>query len=368
MSMERTMRITMVGASGSGKTSFLSGVYQSMVDDSINGLKFVPVGNISDKMKGISRLSEVSIIENGLRFASGTASTTTFPLTLKKRDDKICDFEFIDYRGGTIEDMFAGDADAKDAAEIQEHIRKSDAVIVFADSVLLSHYQNIQQCRLATKANRINILFDLLSQHFEKWNLSVLLALTKADDPTIPKEYKDDYFYELRRKGLTVFKGVSECVGRHRDSNWSFGVVPVSAVGFNVAHTEKFETGVPATPVGFRSTIKAEYFPSPFNIDVAMIHSIYCVLKAWEYECTYFRDENFEKLKKENKNNTFWGNLFVDDKEKPATIVANLRGQIHALERQINFINAGIYDIVNSVRPDKYVVDRIDGFSLYPKK
>lgn len=39
---DKKIRITMLGISGSGKTSFLSGVYQTMIMDSFHGLSLVP--------------------------------------------------------------------------------------------------------------------------------------------------------------------------------------------------------------------------------------------------------------------------------------------------------------------------------------
>jgi hypothetical protein len=245
--------------------------------------------------------------------------------------------------------------------------------------VLLNFYQNDDHCKLATKADRINMFFTLLRRQFEKHNLSVILALSKADDPTIMPEYKENNYLLLRQKAMRVYDEVYACVLNQKSRKWSFGIVPVSAIGHNVANTEKIETGGAITPIAFNAIIKAGSFPVPFGIDVAMIHSIYSVLKVWEYEFDALINREEYAINKDERvlsvvsdKNTFWGNLFASKDNKPEDQVRQLRASINthdktirAHEEMLRRIDAAITEIVESIRPYDQVFDRIDSFPIY---
>mgnify|MGYP002590484953 FL=1 len=83
---DKKIRITMLGISGSGKTSFLSGVYQTMIMDSFHGLSLVPSIDSGNSYQQIGQIADIALINRkDFDFADGTLETTIFPLTLQNR-------------------------------------------------------------------------------------------------------------------------------------------------------------------------------------------------------------------------------------------------------------------------------------------
>ena len=100
---DKKIRITMLGISGSGKTSFLSGVYQTMIMDSFHGLSLVPSIDSGNSYQQIGQIADIALINRkDFDFADGTLETTIFPLTLQNRGKEICRFDFTDYAGGDV--------------------------------------------------------------------------------------------------------------------------------------------------------------------------------------------------------------------------------------------------------------------------
>ena len=98
---DKKIRITMLGISGSGKTSFLSGVYQTMIMDSFHGLSLVPSIDSGNSYQQIGQIADIALINRkDFDFADGTLETTIFPLTLQNRGKEICRFDFTDYAEG----------------------------------------------------------------------------------------------------------------------------------------------------------------------------------------------------------------------------------------------------------------------------
>ena len=87
---DKKIRITMLGISGSGKTSFLSGVYQTMIMDSFHGLSLVPSIDSGNSYQQIGQIADIALINRkDFDFADGTLETTIFPLTLQNRGKEI---------------------------------------------------------------------------------------------------------------------------------------------------------------------------------------------------------------------------------------------------------------------------------------
>ena len=151
---ENTIRITMLGVSMSGKTSFLSGVYQTMMVDSFQGLSLVSSVGGEEDYEMISEIADIALINrDGFEFPAGTDRTTVFPLMLQKGSRDICRFEFTDYRGGDIEEILKKHSEYMESArDIRNRLVKSDAILIFADAVELSLRRARASYRLAAPA------------------------------------------------------------------------------------------------------------------------------------------------------------------------------------------------------------------------
>ena len=142
---DKKIRITMLGISGSGKTSFLSGVYQTMIMDSFHGLSLVPSIDSGNSYQQIGQIADIALINRkDFDFADGTLETTIFPLTLQNRGKEICRFDFTDYAGGDVLNILNARGDMSSGAKaLKNQLLGSDAVLVFADATVLCQGKNV---------------------------------------------------------------------------------------------------------------------------------------------------------------------------------------------------------------------------------
>lgn len=282
---DENIKITMLGASGVGKTMFLSGLYQSMIENSFEGYRFTANGKDSQTiMNQIGEIGRNSLIERNLEFPLGTDSTKNFKLKLKKYNEDICNVDFIDYKGGFIEELFASDSAEKDKqGKFMESLLKSDVILILVDAVQISKYgDDIAKCQKITKANFINMIFSQISERAENKFLTILFVLTKTDSATIKEYDKANNFEQLINKTLNVYKLTFELIKNQcsKKSNWSFGVVPITAIGENAIEQEVNVKGNKYQDTAIITKMKD--VPEPKNIDTVMLYSVAKVLEDWK--------------------------------------------------------------------------------------
>lgn len=98
---DEIIKIAMVGISGTGKSSFISSLNQKFIISSTNGITILPRKEEQNEFFSVGELSNYSV-NNEI----GTDRTTIYKLKLKVDTDIVCNFDFIDYRGGILDDMF----------------------------------------------------------------------------------------------------------------------------------------------------------------------------------------------------------------------------------------------------------------------
>ena len=89
---------------------------------------------------------------------------SAFASDLFHKNKFVSSFEWIDYRGGILEEIHNPnlESDETTKAEVDEllgHISLSDGVLLFADAIALTHYNNYSERRLHSGAQVINNLF-----------------------------------------------------------------------------------------------------------------------------------------------------------------------------------------------------------------
>lgn len=110
------MRISMLGQSGSGKTTYMCALHEAMIENEFVGFSIVPHTNGSnDGLMAIGMLENISFCRDGqnIQFPDGTVDTTFWSFDLMYRNSKLCDLDWIDYRGGKIDEIFDGEDEAK---------------------------------------------------------------------------------------------------------------------------------------------------------------------------------------------------------------------------------------------------------------
>ena len=220
------MKITMIGASGSGKTSYMSALHDSLTSDSPMGFQINPAGyNIDENMitKGIW-----SSLRGG-KFPNATYNTTLWSFDLKHNGKFVCNFEMMDYRGELLS-VPSGELSNKTAVddfnELLSHIAISDAVIIFADSFLLSQ-DSLDKARISTGAQTINTILSTLYGTFPQKELIFVIALTKVD--MVESKWKQNDYQPLIMRGLEIFSPlVNIC---RKNPAWIGGIVPISVLG-----------------------------------------------------------------------------------------------------------------------------------------
>lgn len=314
---DKKIRITMLGISGSGKTSFLSGVYQTMIMDSFHGLSLVPSIDSGNSYQQIGQIADIALINRkDFDFADGTLETTIFPLTLQNRGKEICRFDFTDYAGGDVLNILNARGDMSSGAKaLKNQLLGSDAVLVFADATVLCQGKNVVEWQQMTGATKINPLFNLLNREMGDRPLTVLFVLTKTDDERIPKEMKRNNFAVLSERAVQTFGMIYQMVQNHVQDGWSFGVIPVSAIGegnYRLNSTCDSEGKLIMRPV-----IKEGHAPQPYNIETALVYAVACILSQWKEEVNREKESLTQRLIEEGRNNTIIGNLFSQWKKRP---------------------------------------------------
>ncbi len=277
------MKITMIGRKGSGKTSFLGGICDTFVQRSSCNFKIRMKrhndnygDNVKQRRLMVGEIGKLSIRDRG--FSNATEDTTLWLLEMLHGNDRVCDFEWVDYRGGAIDDCFR-DCEKEDSDLITAHIANSDAVMVFVDSISLSYFSHdIEQAMYFSGADRIYQFFDTMVDEFKKRDLVVLFVLSKVDSNEIPDELTTSSYSGLKDLCKEVYV---ELINLGRLNGWKFGIIPTGVVGKNKVHTT-INTNV-SEYFSANNNIIQPGIVSPLNIDTALF---YCIKKVLEVRRT----------------------------------------------------------------------------------
>jgi GTPase SAR1 family protein len=361
----------MLGISGSGKTSFLSGVYQTMMMNSFHGLTLVSAVNTDQAYQQMGQIADIALINReDYAFALGTQETTIFPLTLENDGKEICDFDFTDYRGGDVADILnAGGSMSASASMLKAQLINSDAILIFADASVLARGSKVVEWQKASGATRIGPLLNMLIREMGDKPLTVLLVLTKTDDENIPEELKANHYVRLVERAMQAFDLVYQIVHSHQEDGWSFGVIPVSAVGEGNSTTiQKDVDG----QIVFQSKVKEGCVPEPYNIDVAMIYTIACILSQWSLNMNAEKTELMNRFIAAGRENTWMANtasrlrnLFANQKtESPGDVVAERLKALEEKEKDIAQLENHISSLMKKTKAGSVIQRRRDHLDI----
>lgn len=269
------MKVTMVGVSGSGKTSFMSGLYETLGGaNNLSGFSIVPTGEtLEDAVLLQGSFRALSLATRNFEFPPGTSRSTLWSFDLQYYGRYVCNYEWIDYRGGILadiasENVMSDEEKQRDIEELISHISFSHAVILFVDSFLITYYENINHARFRSGADIINDIFETYNQFFPSRNLVFVIALTKAD--TVSSQWKVNDYAPLIERGLEIFSPLVRIT--RRNSKWTGGIVPVSVIGDGNARYQINEPSSIKSPVVVKTEIVR--FPEPMNVGHALFFSL----------------------------------------------------------------------------------------------
>lgn len=119
----------MVGHSGSGKTTFMAGMYKYLGEDEKG---FGISAKIPNQREQLKRMAQG--LDQG-RYPSGTDVQSRYEFSFTVTGKELMPFNWIDYRGGIL---LSDEPDDDDIEQFMSAIKKSDALVVFLDGQKLS--------------------------------------------------------------------------------------------------------------------------------------------------------------------------------------------------------------------------------------
>lgn len=263
----------MIGVTGSGKTSFLAGLYESLEVNEVEGYHIkTDAQNFHDSIINIGHWQEISFSDNELRFPAGTQQTKLWPCSLHHQSNFVCDIELLDYRGGIIKDISESKTDntrETQLKEILQHIRFSDAVILFVDSIILTQPGGLKRGIAQSGINRIYEILEAYDRYYPNRSLNITAALTKAD--AVNAKWLNNDYKPLYEIGDEALRKIARLISRN--DHWNAGLVFISSVGEGKADTKvNYKQNHPLEYPSVETELIA--YPEPMNIEQVLFHSI----------------------------------------------------------------------------------------------
>ena len=294
---DNTVRISIMGGSGSGKTSFMGGLVQSLI---VNAQRYGTQGESCNVMlrpevsisyegedifddsnelteyivegaKVANRLLDKYSISNRFKDATRTGGVDEYEFSLEINGCEGCRMIIADYPGEYVS-SFGEHID--EYPKLAERLAKCDVIIVMADGVEISkNFGNTTSTRKSLGADSFNILFPMIAARVQNLNkkIDVIIAITKADSPQIAKQFKQDNFEDISEMlASSVYSNIHATC---ENNGWNFGIIPVSCVGENnvVTQSIKNEDG----SVTHKDEVAQDADPKQENIDIAILYSLY---------------------------------------------------------------------------------------------
>lgn len=143
--------VTMLGSSGSGKTVYMHAFSELFRYSNVSLHKIEGIGDtLEEKIAQDEKLRNMSwtrILQDNrgqLVMPRGTVDREEWQFQLTHANQPMCKFNWIDYRGGSLDEFSEGTDEAKFLMNLLSY---SDAIILFIDSIPLFYYED--------KANRL---------------------------------------------------------------------------------------------------------------------------------------------------------------------------------------------------------------------
>jgi len=259
------IKISMLGVSGSGKTSFLSGicdtfisgnieVFDSKNNDESHLFRILPHYADQTDETNIGDIRRFSIRNNKGFSSVSTENTKKYILDI--HDDTydpqnpLCSVSFIDYKGGFIEKLVNERSD-DDVKDVRNELLSSNVILIFVDSIKLSSSYSSSQFS-ALGCDDINTFFN--TNKFANTKISVLFVLTKDDAPSVDQDNE-----LLTDRIMHAFETTVKIIQRNK---WNLGIIRTSAVGRNNVDPETNKVNPDAEII-------------PYGIDSVLFYSIY---------------------------------------------------------------------------------------------
>ncbi len=290
------MKITMLGFTSSGKTTYLSALLGLFYQGSVDGFSFrVPNNRSAEVNKVIDRIDTLN--KFGVFPDATVGDITKLSLELYKNNNHLIDFEFIDYRGGALNDI-AKNENTDATIELETTILASDVVLVFVDAVKLNECRNDNVARNYLGVLPITTVLSRAKEEAAKSNkkIRIVFVLTKTDASTLI----NTSIQSLKTRVKSLYSNLYLRFGQEADE---FKIYDIGTVGKHCVQTNtqwKIENGIRTlicdnqiTDMNFR----------PFNIAAVFAQALLESINNSEYSSEILsnlliaKESNFGKLR-----------------------------------------------------------------------
>ena len=217
LAQNKTLKITMLGTSGSGKTCYMLGMYAEMVNGVgvQNGITINSV-DLDVGSRLLNQWERLVVDEEDRWPPSNTTGTEEYNFNFSYNAKPIMRFNWMDYRGSAMTDT----ADASDVKSLIDRLIASDCTLLCIPAEAVAQdYKPVVGVRF--KTNRMN---DLLSRIAVEHNLTsdnpfpIVLVLTKYDE-IVDKVSQEEFIKRVQRLFPALFV---------KEGIWDVAICPVS--------------------------------------------------------------------------------------------------------------------------------------------
>lgn len=272
-----TIKITMLGVSGTGKTCYMAGMYGMMgLGQNLNGFR-VSTSDKDDYQK-LEEMNEIwsdmlSTTSSSRRWPVSTSEPKLYKFELGFANDNlrpIVEFDWYDYRGGAIQEY---PPNSDDVNRLRERLRETSCILICVsgehlNNSLKSTGSFLKACN-SIGVNRINELIRESKSAGNSIPPSIAIVITKHD--LCKHRTQDELLTIIKRMFPVLFEN---------DSKWLVMLCPVT--------------------LGYSLAIDTEGEIDPQNIHLPIIFSLYSELlrKHWkEEENVRYTENQLENLK-----------------------------------------------------------------------
>ena len=200
--MTDDIKITMLGAPGSGKTCYLIAMYSTM-SLGYNGFTFTAQDCDDDLI--LSRLWQT--LETGGAFPRFSQDSRVWPFDFSFAYKRLMGFSWYDYRGGALLD---DKLENEDVVPLHERVNQSDVLMICLPGDILVKYSRRESRAAETFTKRVSWFLSKYRTMHDR-SVPVVIAITKADFcPREQKELQEKVVQDLRDhllKSLFVIGG-----------------------------------------------------------------------------------------------------------------------------------------------------------------
>lgn len=225
------MKITMLGTSRSGKTTYLAAMLGLLYDAAVERFNLRPFESTDvDLCNEIDRIN--SLYTRGEFPISTEDDIRKLSLSLYKENEKLVDFDFVDYRGGALMEI-AKNENSEHTEALSTAIMVSDVVLVFVDAILLkaSKFDPVARERLGVRPITTVLMRARQSLQGCGKKLNIMFVLTKTDASTISQVD----IPELKNRIPSIYSTIYSQFG---DDSANFFIIDTAAVGRGKVRTK----------------------------------------------------------------------------------------------------------------------------------